>query len=248
MTERDIEPAAAPAPQQASIMEDFVDILTSPREVFARRATSGYAMVMVVITLLLGALFLVNRATMQDMMDAEIARGMAQAMKDNPGMTQEQMEAGKKFAGYAATAGAFVGLPIAIWMVGLGVWLVAKMLGASLSYGAATLIATYSYMPRVIESVLVGAQGAVLDTSNIQGRYQLTLGVARFLDPEMSPGLLGLLGRIDVFTLWVTVLIVIGLLVIAKLPREKAVIAGALIWIYGALPSLWTLAKTAISG
>lgn len=247
MTERDIEPAAT-TPPQASIFEDFVDILTSPREVFARRATSGYAMMMVIVALLLGALFLVNRATMQDMMDAEIARGMAQAMKDNPGVTQEQLEAGKKFAGYAATAGAFVGLPLAIWMIGLGIWLVAKMLGASLTYGASALIATYAYIPRVLESIVVGAQGVLLDTSGIQGRYQLTLGVARFLDPEMSPGLLGLIGRIDVFTLWVTVLIAIGMTVIAKLPREKVIAAGTLIWIYGALPSLYQLAKAAISG
>ncbi|MDQ8155668.1 MAG: YIP1 family protein [Gemmatimonadota bacterium] len=247
MTERDIEPAVT-TPPQASIFEDFVDILTSPREVFARRATSGYAMQMVIVALLLGVLFLVNRATMQDMMDAEIARGMAQAMKDNPGMTQEQLEAGKKFAGYAATAGAFVGLPLAIWMIGLGIWLVAKMLGASLTYGASALIATYAYVPRVLESIVVGAQGVLLDTSGIQGRYQLTLGVARFLDPEMSPGLLGLIGRVDVFTLWVTVLIAIGMTVIAKLPREKVIAAGALIWIYGALPALFQLAKSAISG
>jgi hypothetical protein len=64
----------------------------------------------------------------------------------------------------------------------------------------------------------------------------------------MSPGLLGLVGRIDVFTLWVTVLLAIGIGMVARLPRDKVVVAGVMMWVFGALPSLWTLGKAAIFG
>lgn len=239
---------AAPTPPKAALAEDFVDIFFSPREVFARRANSGYVLVMAILTLLLGALFLANRGTMQDLMEAEMARGMAEAMKQNPGMTQEQAEMGRKIGGYIMTFGAFIGLPIAMLFTGLCAWLTAKILGASLSYTAATMIATYSFMPRVLESLSVSVQGLLLDTSALTGRFQLSLGVARFLDPELSPGVLGLVGRVDVFTLWVTVLLAIGIGVVAKLPKEKMFAAGALMWGFGALPSLFTLAKAAISG
>ena len=235
---------AAPTPPKASLVEDFVDIFTSPREVFARRANSGFFLVMVIVTLLIGGLFLVNRGTMESIMDAEFARGMAEAVKKNPGMTQDQIDAAKKFGGYTMNIGAFIFVPIAMLLTGLCGWLTAKMLGARLSYQAATMVATYAFIPRVIEAIGVSVQGLLIDTSALHGRFQLSLGVGRFLDPEMSPGLLGLLGRIDVFTLWETVLIAIGIATIAKLAKEKAIAAGAIMWVFGALPSLWTLIRS----
>jgi len=245
MTDSTEHEPAAPTPPKASLVEDFVDIFVSPREVFARRATSGFVPVMVVLTLLLGGLFLVNRGTMEGIMDAEYARAMAQAMKQNPTMTQQQLDMGRKISGYAMSFGAFVGIPIAMLIVGFAAWLTGKILGAQLTYGAATMIATYSFMPRVIEALSIAIQGMLMDTSGLTGKYQLSLGVGRFLDPTMSPGLLGVIGRLDIFTLWVTVLLAIGMAVVAKLPREKAVAAGVLMWLFGAIPSLWQLVRSA---
>lgn len=238
----DSEPIV-PAPPKASLAEDFVDIFFSPKEVFARRANSGFVLAMIIITLLIGGFFLVNRGTMESIMDAEFARGMAQAVRQNPGMTQQQIDAAKKFSGYSMNIGAFVVMPIAMLLTGLCAWLTAKILGATLSYSQATVIATYSFMPRVVESLSVAIQGMLLDTNALTGRFQLSLGVGRFLNPEMSPGLLGLAGRVDLFTIWVTVLIALGMAVIAKLPREKAMAAGALMWVFGALPSIWALIR-----
>ncbi len=239
MTESTDSAPAAPPPAKASVAEDFVDIFLSPREVFARRANSGFFLVMVIITLLVGGLFLANRGTMEGIMNAEFERGMAQAMKANPSMTAEQAEMGRKFAGYTTTIGTFIFLPIAMLLTGLCAWLTAKILGAKLRYQAATMIATYSFMPRVIESLGVAVQGLLMDTSGLRGRFQLSLGVGRFLDPEMNQGLLGLVGRLDVFTIWVTVLLAIGITVVAKLPKDKAVVAGVVMWAFGALPSVW---------
>ncbi|MBA4070921.1 MAG: hypothetical protein C0497_03660 [Gemmatimonas sp.] len=243
----DIAPES-PAPAKVSLVEDFVDILFSPREVFARREKSGYALVMIIVTLLIGGLAIANSGTMQDLMEAEMARGMAEAMKQNPGMTQEQAALGRKISGYVMTFGAFIVTPVFMFLTGLCAWLTAKMLGGSLKYSAATMIASYSFIPRVVESLTISAQGLLIDTGALTGQFQLSLGVARFLDPEMSPGLLGLLGRIDVFTLWVTVLFAIGIGVVAKLPRDKVVVAGVMMWAFGALPSLWRLGKAAIFG
>jgi len=233
----------APTPPKASLIEDFVDIFTSPGEVFTRRATSGFWTLLIILTLVIGVLFLVNRGTMEGIMDAEMQRSLADAMKKNPSMTAEQFEAGKKFGAAFATFGAFIGIPIVLLCVGFGAWLTAKMLGGKLTYQAATMIACYAYIPRILESVGVTIQGLLLDTSAIHGRFQLSLGVGRFLNPDMSQGLLGILGRIDVFTLWVTVLLAIGIVTVAKLPKEKMIPAGAIIWAYGALPALWTLIR-----
>ena len=239
---------AAPTPDKASLAEDFVDIFFSPGAVFARREKSGFFLVMCILTILLGGLFLANRGVMQGIMDTEFARAMAETAKQNPAMTEQQIAMGRKVADFLTSFGGFIRVPVAILLTGLGAWVTGKLLEARLSYTAATMIATYSFMPRIIEAFTVSAQGFLLDTDALTGRYQLTLGVGRFLDPTMSPGLLGLVGRVDIFTLWVTALLAIGIAVIGKLPREKAILAGVVMWAFGALPALWTLVSTAVRG
>jgi hypothetical protein len=49
---------------------------------------------------------------------------------------------------------------------------------------------------------------------------------------------LALLGRLDVFTIWVTILLAIGLSVTGKISRNKAAIAGVVVWLLGALPQI----------
>ena len=79
--------------------------------------------------------------------------------------------------------------------------------------------------------------GLFLDPDQLNGRFRLTLGVGRFFDPDlMSPILLGFIGRIDVFTIWVTVLLAIGIHVVGKIPKQQAAIVAAITWAVGALP------------
>jgi len=232
-----------PTPAKVSLADDFVDIFVAPSRVFARRANSGFFTIMVILTVILGLLFLGNRGTMQGIMDAEFARQMAAAAKQNPAMTEQQIAMGKKVAGYMTSFGAFIGIPIGILIVGLGAWITGKLLDAKMGYTTATTIAAYSFMPRIIEAFAINAQGWMIDTDALTGRFQLSLGVGRFLDPEMSAGLLGLLGRIDIFTIWVTVLLAIGIATVGKLSREKAVVAGVVMWTLGALPAFWALIR-----
>ena len=51
--------------------------------------------------------------------------------------------------------------------------------------------------------------------------------------------MLNLLGRIDLFTLWVTILIGIGLVHAAKLEKSKAYAGAAICWVLGAIPALF---------
>ena len=247
MTDTAAAPEAA-TPEKASLFEDFIDIFVSPSKVFARRANSGFFLIMCILTLVIGGLFLANRGVMQGIMDAEYSRQIAEVMKQNPTMTEDQLASGKKVAEFFQSFGAFIFIPIVILCVGLGTWLTGKIVGAQLGFSAATMIAAYSYMPRVVESLAITVQGLIVDTSALRGRFQLTLGAGRFLDPEMSPGLLNLLGRVDIFTLWVTALIAIGIAVVGKVPKEKAIVAGVVIWLFGALPALWTLVMGAVRG
>lgn len=236
------DPTPDATPEAATIIDDLIEIWTAPSKVFARRATSGFFLVMCLVTLLIGGLWLANQGTMQGIMDAEYARQMQEVMKQNPNVTPEQLASGRKVTDFFTSYGVFLGVPVGLLLIGFGTWITGKIVGAEeLGYGASTMIAAYSYLPKALESLLYTVQGVLIDTDALTGRYQLSLGVGRFLDPTMDVGLLGLLGRIDLFTIWVSVLLGIGITVVGKLPRSSVVTAAIVMWVFGAVPSLWAL-------
>lgn len=238
MTEIADAPVTA-APEKASLFEDFIDIFFAPSKVYTRRANSGFWAVTLIVTVLIGVLAIANSGVMEGVMNAEFNRGMAEAMEQNPNLTAEQMQAGRGFMETAGKIGMFIVMPIMILFVGLIVWGVGKMFGAAVGYTASTMIVAYAFIPRILEQVLVALQGLVLDTATLTSRFDISLGVGRFLDADtMNAGLLAFLGRIDVFTIWITILIAIGISVVGKIPRSKAMVAGAVIWLVGGLPAL----------
>ena len=71
----------------------------------------------------------------------------------------------------------------------------------------------------------------------LTGLTALSFGPARFVDPTTtSPVVVQLLNRFDLFTIWVTVLLAIGLCVTGRVSKQRAAIAGVLFWVVG---SLW---------
>jgi hypothetical protein len=241
------DPAAVsppPATDQAGKFEDFVDIFFSPAKVFARRATASPALPFIIVSALLIVLYYVNRNAMASIMDAEITRQIEAATKANPNATADQLAAGKATALKFAAFGAVVFIPIVILVLAFVVWIVGRILGGKPSYGTALLITSFAWMPRVVENVLVTVQGLLLDTSRMTSHFQLQIGPARFLDPATAPmWQLNLLGRVDLITLWVTVLLAIGLVYAGKVARDKLVFAGVLMWVIGSLPAIYQALK-----
>jgi hypothetical protein len=232
--------SAAPVPEKpAAWWEDYIDIFYAPSQVFARRAHSGFGVPMLVVTVLVGAIFLANSGVMQPIMDAEFTRGMAAASRGNPAMTPETMEKARHIGETFAKIGAFIFMPVAIFLVGLALWICGKLVDAKQTLAAALMVSAYAFVPRILEGVLNGVQGLLMDPASLTGRYKISLGLGRFLDPDTaSPLALAVLGRVDVFTIWVTVLLAIGLSVTGKIPRSRAAIAAALVWVIGALPAV----------
>jgi hypothetical protein len=231
--------AAAPAPKKTALWEDFIDIFYAPSEVFARRINSGFFIPMLVVTVLVGLIFLATSSAMQPIMDAEFTRGMASAQKANPNMTEAQLQTAKSIGQTFAKIGAFVFMPIVIFLTGLFLWVVGKFFGAKETLGAALMVAAYANVIKVVASIAGAVQVLLLDTSSMNGIMRLSLGVGRFFDPDTtSPVVMALVGRLDVFTIWVTILLGIGLSVTGKISRANAMIAAALLWFLGAVPAL----------
>lgn len=226
------------APKPASFWEDLVDIFVAPAQVFARRAGKGFGLALVVVTLVFGGLFWGMQPLMRPVMDVVFAQTEAKLHRDRPEITQEQLEAGRKMQEKLAPIATFVVIPITILLLGILLWLVGKLFDGRESLSDACMISTYAYFPKILAIVVSAVMATLLDPSRIASQYTATLGPAFFLQPGSSLPLAAVLGRLDVFTIWVTVLIAVGLHVVGKVSKGQAAVAAALIWVIGALPAV----------
>jgi hypothetical protein len=235
-------PVAAPSPERAAMWEDFLEIFIKPAAVFERRKAAGFILPLLVLTVVFGLLFFGLKGAFQPIMQAENARAIAKVIAKNPQLTEEMRDAMTQRAasgGKLAPVFATVFLPVAVLLVGLATWLAGKLVGAITSLGAAMMIATYSYFPRVLELLVGGAQALLLPEDQLVGRSSTALGLARPLDPDKTSSVVMALAlRADVFTLWITFLIAVGLRVVGKVPMSRALAAAAIVWVLGAVPGL----------
>src|ERR1035437_1321264 len=241
------EPSAAVPPPvyNTSMAEDFVDIFASPAKVFARRATASPMVPYLVVCVVMIALFFASKNVLQPIFDAQFQKAMALQMKTNPQFTQEMADKAKPFMNMSITIGGVIGVPILLLIVGLVTWIVGRFfMSSTLTFGTALLISAFSWFPRLIESVIVLVQGLTMDVSRMTSPYQLQVSAARFFDPaSMSDGLYQLLAQADVFSIWGTVLVAIGLMHAGKLDKSKATITAVILFVCGAVPAIWAVAN-----
>jgi len=86
----------------------------------------------------------------------------------------------------------------------------------------------------------------VMTPDKLNGVIKLSFSPARFLDPATAnPVLIQVLNRFDLFTIWVTVLLAIGVYVTGRVSKAQAAIAGLLFWIVGAIPAILSALRQA---
>jgi len=231
----DVVTTSAPAP---SLWEDFIDIIVSPASVFRRRERGSWIVPLLIVTIAVGIIAFASRGVLQSVMDGEFERA-ADQMRKNPQVTEDMIEKTRGFFEFSRTWGPIIFTPIVIVIVGFMTWLVAKLVDSKQDLHAALVVASYAYVPRVLQGVFNAIQGLVMKPDQLNSLLKLSLSPARFLDPDTaSPVLLQILNRFDLFTIWVTVLLAIGVYVTGRVTRRQAVIAGVLFWIVGAIPAV----------
>lgn len=237
-----VESTPAPAaPEKASFWEDVIDIFYQPSAVFRRRANGNAWWPFLFVVLGMSLLTILTFSAMEPVMEAEIRRAMAASMAKNPQMTQEMVD--KAVAMQTGIGRYFfgIGIAIAIFLVGLATWLVSKMFGAVETFGQAMLIAGYAYMPRLLGTIIGVVIALVTDPAQLTGASVLSAGPAHFFNPETAnPFMLAILQRLDLMVIWETVLLAIGVSVLGKIPRNKAIAFAVVIWIVGGLWQLRT--------
>jgi hypothetical protein len=235
-----------PAPAKAGLWEDFVDIFYAPSSVFARRSDGKFGLALLFLVIVGAVLFFVTKNAMSPIMDAEFTRQTAAAMRKNPNITAEQMASSRNFFEMLGPVFFAVVLTISVFGTGVILWLVGKLFDAKESVTAAIMIATYSEVPRIVQILTNAAQALVMSQDKLNAANSVGFNLARFMNPDTtSPVMIALGARVDLFTIWVTVLLAIGLHVVGNVSKQQAYIAAALTWVIGALPALFGALRSA---
>jgi len=239
MTESTAPAVAAP---KTSFWEDVFDIFVSPSEVFRRRQNSSIWPPMLFVAISVGIIVFATFNTLQPIFDAEYSRAIAKAVAKNPQNAQAVTDGMNKFRSIGENFGRFgVGVVMLVTMFILGSvsWLLGKLVGSKQTYNAALVVAAWSYMPRVLGVLINGIQGLLMDPANLKGQLSISLSPARFMDADTANQLLyQIAGRFDLITIWVTVLLAIGLYVTGKVSKGSAAAFGILMFVVGALPAI----------
>lgn len=234
MTVTEISPPTSSRP--VSRWEDFIDIFYAPAEVFRRRAADGFGLPMLVISVALAILAITNAGVMQPIMDAEFHRQTAAILRQNPQVTADALEKMKSFGEATQRYGTIVVVPLVLLLLGVMTWLVSKLVDSGQTLKASILIACFAWVPRVVEQIVNAVQGLLMNADQLTSRYAIQLGPARFFDADTtSPVVMTILGRLDLFTLWVTVLLAIGTYAVGMVPKSRAAVAGVLFWCVGTI-------------
>jgi hypothetical protein len=233
-------PPPPPKPDEPGALEDLVDIFTSPAKVFARRAKGGGAALFFIVAIVMSGLSYAAKPVMMPVMEAQ----MRKSMESNPQiarMSEEQrssmMETQRKFL--PITMVAFP--PVVLLATGLFVWIFGKMFGAAVTFGSSIVIASLTFVPRLLGFVVMDIQALMAkDTSIYVNQAQLSVSPARFLDAATTGNVvLTALARFDVFLIWGTVLLAIAYMAAGKLAKGKAITAAVTFWAVAGLFAVW---------
>jgi len=234
------DPVASAEPPKATLWEDFIDIFYQPAAVFERRRNGQFGMALLVLSVLSGVLYLALRNGLGPIMDAEASRATAAMVAKNPELNAEQLAAGQSMMENFAVVFFVLGTPLAVCISAVVLWLVSKLFDAKQGFATMMMIATYANFPRLLELVLNAVQGLLLAPENITSRFSVSLGIARFLDPDtINPVLLTVIGSLDLFSIWVTVLLGVGLYATGLIQKSGAAIAAAMVWAVSLIPALF---------
>lgn len=177
---------------------------------------------------------------MQPVMDAELTFRGAEMRRANPEMTSEQVSGALGFFEMFAPVIVAVTFPLVVILTGIVLWVVGKLFDAKEPLVAALMISTYSQVPRLVQFLTNAAQGLFMGPENMTSVHSVSFSLARFMDPATAqPVMLALASRVDLFTIWITVLLAIGLHVVGRITTQSAAIAAAVTWLIGGVPVIF---------
>jgi hypothetical protein len=224
---------AAAAPAKTSRWEDLLDVFLEPHALFARRANETwwkpFGLLVAICVILYYAFISAN---------GEIIRA-TMMQKGATGASAAQVEQGAAIAKWAGGIGMPFGLAFVMLFTAIGLKLGTWMFEPNASWRQAFTIAVYSMFVAIPQQILTAIAVMIRSRFGEVTMRDTSFGVMRFVDPDsLNAVTTALLSRLDLFAIWSAVLCAIGLMVVVKMPRNRAFAAAAFAWLLISIPAL----------
>lgn len=166
--------------------------------------------------------------------DIEAAVREALAARDQS-MPEEKVEqivaAQKKFGGFFAYVSGLLAPTLVTLLLALVFWISFKAFGWEVTFRQSVGVNAHALLPSIFASMLLIFFATRLDLINPSDIRDLTHSNPGFLvERQGNPVLHSLLGSIDLFSIWVFALLVIGFAIAANVTRRKAAILIGSLW------------------
>jgi len=249
MTSADLPPPPGPgaAAQKPGSFQRIAGVLTSPSETFAsivRQPDWVIPLVVILVVSLIGGIIFAQRV--------DFGAPIREAMEQNPNMPADQAERAVKIGSSVAKIFAYCSPVLSV--VGLlvisGVLLLAcRLMGGEGNFLQAFSVTVYGWMPGLIKSILmiiiiVAKPGvSALDLPTL-----VRSNLAFLVTMKDHPMLFTVLASLDVFTVWLLALIIIGFAYVSKFSKSKTAAIVISLWVVATLFKLIGPAIRAIRG
>ncbi len=235
-----------PPAQEASggALSRVFRVFTQPSAVFGELATSPTWVPPLVLILLLSVGMQLVIAPRLDM-EGTIRQSFAERTS-GPKMTDEQMDKAVEMGG--KTAGVMrwltpVLVPVMFLLLGGIYFLGLKATGSGTEFKPVFATVLHANVPASVGSSLVMAAAALKRASftaqELEGMVKSNLGA--FLPDSAPKPLVALAGVIDIFNIWQWILLALGLSIVGKVSRGKAITIIVVIW------GVWALGKMGLA-
>ena len=212
------EPMPTPMPEvetqaKVSPFGRIFGVLFSPKPTFEDIARKPTWLLPVLILAILGAVVAVGinqKMNWREYMSQQIEKSPAGAQLSTD-QKQQRIEAGAKFAPISAYVFGIPAPVIVVLVVALIMWGAYNLLGgANLNYKTALAIVSHAYVPLIIANVLFLIVLFLKPYGTLDLDNPVATNLAAFLPEDTAKWLLAIGKNLDIFVLWITVLIAIG--------------------------------------
>jgi hypothetical protein len=238
--------AAAEAPTPKSFPSRFLGVFVSPGETFAeiaRRPDYLAPLIVLMLTAVAVSETMLARVGMERLVRMQIEHS-SRASSMTPQQMQQAVEQGIRIGTILAHFG-FVFLPVVLLLVAAICLAVTNAIfGAKITLGTAFSVVCYANLVSVLASAIAIVMIIFGDVEHFNPQNPAPTNLGFFLNPAETPkALLSLAGSFDIFSLWIIVLLGIGL---SEATARKVKTASITLTLFG-LWLAWVLAKVVLS-
>lgn len=232
--EAPIAPQPVAAPPKKNVFERFAGVLFAPAETFEEIVRRPDVLAPLVIYVILG---FISAALLVPRMDTEslLAQQREAIRKQSPNISEADLEQFERIGVASAKVIMWASplLSVFFWIVIAGVLFLAfRMMGGGGTFEQAVSVTLYAWLPMTILGILGSIVALLRGSFDPAAAATLVKSNPAFLvDMKEQPVLFSLLSSVDLFTIWMLILLIFGFAAVSKFSRAKSAAIVIALWL-----------------